>query len=589
MAGPPYRPLDAQVIPRFAGIRTFMRAPHVTDLAGVDAVVYGIPFDTATSYRTGPRFGPEAIRSASALHPAVQPGARRRTSSRRCRSSTTATCPCRRATPSARTGRSRRRSRRSSTPASSPPRSAATTRSRSPSCARSRRGTGRSRSCSSTRTATRGSSTSASSTSTARRSSARSRRGCSTRTRRCRRACAARSTAPRTSTVAQRAGLHRAHDRRAARRSGRRRYGELVLEHGRRRGRCSCRSTSTSSTRRSRPGTGTPEVGGFSTAEALAFLRALRGIKLVGCDVVEVSPPYDGPGMRDRARRRRTSLYELLSLRASAARRDASNACLTFDVDAEAPILAESGLYARNAGVMSHQAYGPLVGVPRILDLLREYSLPATFFVPGWTADRYPQAVEAILAAGHEVGHHSYAHYSPFAQTEEEERADFERALATLRRARRRAEGFRCPSWEPELAHAADRRRARARLRLVADGLRQAVRARHGRGGDRRAAGALGARRLGAVRVHPAIRRSASAIESPAKVLDLWTQRARRDAPLRLPLRAHLPPVPLRPAAPRRGAPPLIEHALAAGDVEFVACRDVARRAREDPAIERRV
>ena len=44
-----------------------MRAPHVTDLRGVDAVVYGIPFDTATSYRTGARFGPEAIRSASAL------------------------------------------------------------------------------------------------------------------------------------------------------------------------------------------------------------------------------------------------------------------------------------------------------------------------------------------------------------------------------------------------------------------------------------------------------------------------------------------------------------------------------------------
>jgi len=54
-------------MPRFAGIRTFMRAPHTTDLAGVDAAVYGIPFDTATSYRTGPRFGPEAIRSVSAL------------------------------------------------------------------------------------------------------------------------------------------------------------------------------------------------------------------------------------------------------------------------------------------------------------------------------------------------------------------------------------------------------------------------------------------------------------------------------------------------------------------------------------------
>jgi agmatinase len=75
VAGSRYRPLDARVMPRFAGIRTFMRAPHVTDLSGVDAAVYGIPFDTATSYRTGARFGPEAIRCASALmrpyHPAL--------------------------------------------------------------------------------------------------------------------------------------------------------------------------------------------------------------------------------------------------------------------------------------------------------------------------------------------------------------------------------------------------------------------------------------------------------------------------------------------------------------------------------------
>jgi agmatinase len=65
--GTHHRPLDAQVIPRFAGVRTFMRLPHVTDLAGVDVAAVGIPFDTATSYRTGARFGPEAIRSASSL------------------------------------------------------------------------------------------------------------------------------------------------------------------------------------------------------------------------------------------------------------------------------------------------------------------------------------------------------------------------------------------------------------------------------------------------------------------------------------------------------------------------------------------
>jgi agmatinase len=71
---PPYRPLDAQVIPRFAGVRTFMRLPALQNLEGVDAVAVGIPFDTATSFRPGARFGPEAIRSASALlrpfHPA---------------------------------------------------------------------------------------------------------------------------------------------------------------------------------------------------------------------------------------------------------------------------------------------------------------------------------------------------------------------------------------------------------------------------------------------------------------------------------------------------------------------------------------
>ena len=63
------------------------------------------------------------------------------------------------------------------------------------------------------------------------------------------------------------------------------------------------------------PGTGTPEVGGFSTAAALAFVRALRGLRLVGCDVVEVSPPYDSPGMVT-ALAAANVMYELLSLRA---------------------------------------------------------------------------------------------------------------------------------------------------------------------------------------------------------------------------------------------------------------------------------
>jgi len=266
----------------------------------------------------------------------------------------------------------------------------------------------------------------------------------------------------------------------------------------------------------------------------------------------------------------------------------AALACLTFDMDAEAPILAESALYARNAGVMSHQAYGPLVGVPRILALLAEYSLPATFFVPGLTADRYPRAVDAILGAGHEVAHHSYAHYSPFAQTEDDERADFDRALASLRALGAEVEGYRCPSWEP----------AWRTPQIVAE---------HGLAYDSSLMDAdtpyildTGAGEIVELPVHwalddweqyayipdPPFR---SAIESPKKVLDLWTSEL--DAMRRYGCLFVLTCHPFLSGRPHRVEVlrTLIEHALAAGDVEFASCREAARRAREDAALERKV
>ncbi len=123
------------------------------------------------------------------------------------------------------------------------------------------------------------------------------------------------------------------------------------------------------------------------------------------------------------------------------------DAVLSFDVDAESAILADGRRHAANAMVMTHQAYGPLVGVPRILALLGEYGLPATFFVPGLTAERHPGTVEAILAAGHEVGHHSYSHRNPVALGADWERADFEQALAALDRAGVRPLGHRAALW----------------------------------------------------------------------------------------------------------------------------------------------
>ena len=67
MTSPRYGPPDAFRAPRYTGVRTFARCPHVRDVEGVDVAVVGVPFDTATSFRAGARFGPEGIRSASAL------------------------------------------------------------------------------------------------------------------------------------------------------------------------------------------------------------------------------------------------------------------------------------------------------------------------------------------------------------------------------------------------------------------------------------------------------------------------------------------------------------------------------------------
>ena len=58
------------------------------------------------------------------------------------------------------------------------------------------------------------------------------------------------------------------------------------------------------------PGTGTPQVGGFTSAQMLELLRALHGLKIVGCDLVEVSPPYDNGGITSLLAA--NLLYELL-------------------------------------------------------------------------------------------------------------------------------------------------------------------------------------------------------------------------------------------------------------------------------------
>jgi peptidoglycan/xylan/chitin deacetylase (PgdA/CDA1 family) len=123
---------------------------------------------------------------------------------------------------------------------------------------------------------------------------------------------------------------------------------------------------------------------------------------------------------------------------------------LTFDVDAESAILAVDPVYAGRLSTMSHQRYGPRVGVPRILRMLERTGVRATFFVPGLTADLHPAMVEAVLAAGHELGHHGYSHVPYHRMTDDEQRRDIDRAFASLARVGDgfRPDGFRAPWWE---------------------------------------------------------------------------------------------------------------------------------------------
>ena len=260
----------------------------------------------------------------------------------------------------------------------------------------------------------------------------------------------------------------------------------------------------------------------------------------------------------------------------------AAVAVLSFDVDAESPILAQGRRYADHAMVMTHQAYGPQVGVPRLLELLDDFGLKATFFVPGLTADRYPQTVERIAAAGHEVGHHSYSHRSPVDLGEAGERADFERALEALDRVGVRPKGHRSALWEASWGTPAlvAEYGLEYDSTLMDDDRPYLLETGQGTIAELPPHWSLDDWEQYAYLPRPPI---GTNIESPAKVLDLWTNELdamrRHGCLFMLTNHPFLSGRPGRVETLRR----LIEHALGRGDVEFATAAEVAARVREDP------
>lgn len=119
---------------------------------------------------------------------------------------------------------------------------------------------------------------------------------------------------------------------------------------------------------------------------------------------------------------------------------------LGFDFDAES-LWATVGLTTPTP--QSRGNYGAKVGVPRILSLLDQYGIKATFFVPADTARRHPDLVKEIHGRGHEIGHHGDVHESPVNVERDEEKRILDVGMETLEKLTgERPKGYRSPAWD---------------------------------------------------------------------------------------------------------------------------------------------
>jgi polysaccharide deacetylase family protein (PEP-CTERM system associated) len=119
---------------------------------------------------------------------------------------------------------------------------------------------------------------------------------------------------------------------------------------------------------------------------------------------------------------------------------------LTVDVEDYFQVSAFEGVVSRECWDKYESRVGP--NTDRILRILDEFGVQATFFVLGWVAAREPALVRRIAAAGHEVASHGYAHRLVYEQQPDEFREDLRRSRAAIESAcGRRVTGYRAPSF----------------------------------------------------------------------------------------------------------------------------------------------
>lgn len=126
---------------------------------------------------------------------------------------------------------------------------------------------------------------------------------------------------------------------------------------------------------------------------------------------------------------------------------------LAFDLDGPTGDAMLNGTIWQKPEYFTFGGYGPFRALGRLLDLLEQYDLPATFFIPSWVVEQWPQQCAAIVEKGHEVAYHGYRHESFYALSGDEQRQVMEKSRAIFwQRLGIRAEGFRTPSgdWHQE-------------------------------------------------------------------------------------------------------------------------------------------
>ena len=118
------------------------------------------------------------------------------------------------------------------------------------------------------------------------------------------------------------------------------------------------------------------------------------------------------------------------------------------DVDAVAGWLGSYG-GEDSPDDISRGLFAGEVGSPRLLKLFERFGIKTTWFIPGHSIETFPKEMEAVAAAGHEIGIHGYTHENPIAMTRAQETEILDKCIELVTKlSGKRPTGYVAPWWE---------------------------------------------------------------------------------------------------------------------------------------------